>query len=103
MPDETGPHYDIVISQFVAGKFRTLYQQAVQAGIVGQVLQAVRVILKQLRTEPLRFGEPTHHLEQLGLEIRLGVVSPLAVRYAVHQTLRVVFITEFKTLSSPGS
>ncbi len=66
-----------------------------------QTLAAAKVIDGRLRSAAREFGEPHFTLQQLALDIRLGVVSPLAVNYAVHHEQAVVFVQRFVLLSKP--
>src|SRR4051812_46972699 len=60
---------------------------------------AARVIADHLARDPRTFGEPTHFLTELELEVRLGVVDPIAVSFAVHDRQRLVFVTGFRLMS----
>lgn len=90
--------YRLVFSQAVRRRMQELYLSAKRQGRATESAAAVRICLAHLRGTPLEFGEPTHHLRALELEMRNGVVSPLAVRYGVHRQRRLVFIQEFTLL-----
>jgi hypothetical protein len=45
-----------------------------------------------LRHDPLARGEPLYHLYQLNVQVRVAVIPPLRIHYAVHQAEPVVFI-----------
>jgi hypothetical protein len=63
---------------------------------------AVQTIHQRLRNDPLVFGEPVKHLDHAQLAHRVGGVSPLLVRYAVHDLRPLVFVVEIVLLSGPG-
>jgi hypothetical protein len=54
-------------------------------GSAAEFLSALRAIDERLATDPLTFGEPRFHLKELRLEVRIAIVAPLAVSYAVHE------------------
>ncbi len=66
-----------------------------------RALAAARAIDERLRAEAGLLGEPCFPLRQLGLEVRLAAILPLAVTYAVHQQQPIVFVTRFDLMSGP--
>ena len=64
-----------------------------------KTLQSLKHIEERLRTDPREFGEPRHRLKHV--EVRVGVVSPVAVQYAVHDNHPVVFVLKYSLLSPP--
>jgi hypothetical protein len=62
--------------------------------------EAYRSIYSRLSIDPFGFGEPKYRLESLHLAVRLGVVSPLVVSYAVHEERPLDFVRAFSLLSS---
>jgi hypothetical protein len=67
-----------------------------------EFVRGARIIINKLQNEPLTFGEPHFHLRHLELEIRIAIVSPLAICYGVHEKSRSVFIKEVKGLAGLG-
>jgi hypothetical protein len=64
-----------------------------------RALDAAKTIDACLRTTPRDWGEACFIRPHLSLEVRLAVVPPLAVTFAVHQKLDVVFVQRFDLLS----
>ena len=91
----------VVYSAAVQAALRDLITQALQQGNeLGQkALAAVRAIDARLRTDPRGFGEPCYHLSEMRLEVRLAVVLPLSVTFAVHEEKPLVFVTGHRLLT----
>lgn len=64
-----------------------------------RALDAAKAIDALLRSAARHWGEACFALPLLALEVRLGIVSPLAVTYAVHQQRDVVFVQHFDLLT----
>jgi len=62
-------------------------------------LDAAKTIDARLRAAARDCGEVCFVRPDLALEVRLAVVPPLAVTFAVHQQLDVVFVQRFDLLS----
>jgi hypothetical protein len=77
---------------------KQLYQQAVAAGAGAAFLAALKAVFARLRDDPEHFGEPLYHLDQMELAIRVAVVPPLVVEYAVYDKSPLVFIKRVDTL-----
>jgi len=66
-----------------------------------RVLDAAKAIDSQLRTSARDWGEACFVRPDLALEVRIAIVPPLAVTFAVHQQLDVVFVQRFNLLVGP--
>ena len=64
--------------------------------------QAMKTIHRMLVNDPLGFGEPLYRLAVLRLQVRMAVVGPLVIDFAVHEEQRVVFIRGVKAMSGHG-
>src|SRR5947209_5112322 len=53
---------------------------------------ALRAIRQRLRTDPRGFGEHQYTLWGLRLDMHLGVIAPLSVRYGVHRDRNLVVV-----------
>lgn len=91
--------FEVKWSQAVRDQLIEIHRQAVLEGAGEGVLSAARTLVEGLQSDPLGMGELLYRLRGLRLEVRLGVVKPLAVSYAVHKRRRLVFVREFKRLS----
>jgi hypothetical protein len=87
------------MSEETKAKLKHLHRQAFQRGTGLQFLDALRQIVNQLRDTPWTFGEPLYRLPALQLSVRQGMIGPLIVDYAVHETQLLVIISGFKVLS----
>jgi hypothetical protein len=93
-PSDNGhARFQVSISGVVAKQLKEFLQAAVQAGDEDRVLAAVREMHEKLEDVPGVFGGPLYHLQSLSLDMRLGIVPPLAVTYGVNFANRTVFIS----------
>jgi hypothetical protein len=97
-----GMTYRLSASSLVRQALRELLIRASAAGIDADVIRAVKIIRERLTHDPLGFGEPLYQLPTGKLEVRLGAVPPLSVRYAVHQEQPLVFLLAVTPLSGSG-
>jgi len=101
-PGSGGPRYTVHCSRFVLDALRQLQHKATDVGIGSTVLTAIKAIHKHLQEDPLGFGEPLYRLRLFPLQVRVAVVSPLAVDYTVDEQRRLVFIKGIRPLSGHG-
>src|SRR5688572_13418709 len=52
--------------------------------------------LDELSRTPLEFGESRYELPELGLQVRFRVLGPLAIKFAVNEAHKHVFIMKFR-------
>src|SRR6266849_2141304 len=100
MSTPNGSVYQLVPSGHLGDQLKELHRRAKDKGHATRILSAVKRIVALLRTEPLRFGESRFTLHNLNLEVRVGAVEPVVVRYAVHKERRIVFVRDFLPLSA---
>jgi hypothetical protein len=81
---------------------KELLARAADVGLDEEVFRAIKRIQHQLTHDPLGFGEPLYRLPNMKLEVRLGIVPPLAVQYAVHQEQPFVYLKVVTPLASSG-
>jgi hypothetical protein len=91
--------YHVVESPAILREVRRL-----AAGLTDQTerrryTSALRAIRQRLRTDPRGFGEFLHPLQWMRLDVYLGSIAPLAVRYGVHQEQKLVFVVNYYLLS----
>lgn len=96
-----GPGYEVSVSAAVRELLVRLHDQATAAGRRAEFLVALRTITARLRAEPRTFGEEVFDLPALRLTVKVAVVLPLAVEFAVHPDRPVVFVRTFRYLP-PG-
>lgn len=94
-----GPQFTVSLSQAVLAQGNALHQAALEAGKGEAFASAMSRIDERLRTAPRSFGEPQYSLNSLRLVVYHGAVSPVAVSYAVHGDLPIVFVRSFQLMS----
>jgi hypothetical protein len=88
--------YHVEFSDLVVEQFKKVLSRAIQRGLNVQFADSTLRIMRALRESPEQFGEPLYSLAHTQQQVRLAVVGPLSVTLAVHSSLRIVFIREFK-------
>lgn len=91
--------YRVECSQIVANSFRELQKQATREGRGEAFLAAFRQVIQRLSMNPSSAGEPTYLLPALRLQMRIVVIRPLIVDFAVSEVHRIVFIRSGRLLS----
>jgi hypothetical protein len=59
----------------------------------GEIAQAVRDVHIRLQWIPLDFGEPLREFKQLGIQVGIGAIAPLVVKFGVDAARRVVYVS----------
>jgi endo-alpha-1,4-polygalactosaminidase (GH114 family) len=94
--------YQVAYSEYVRNELKNLIARAEERGLGAQVRAAAREIEQRLRVYP-QFGDPLADLSLASGQIRMGTVSPLVVRYALYEEMRLVTVTiPFATLPHSG-
>jgi hypothetical protein len=95
--------FRVSYSGTVRAQLRQLVEEAARQDphFAGAALAAAKTIDARLRAAARDFGDPHFSLKALELDIRVAVVQPLAVTYAVHQREGIVFVQRFTLLSPP--
>ena len=96
-----GETYSIRCSGVIAEAFRMVQRQAEQEQRGEEVLAAIRVMHLRLKHNPLEFGEPLYHLPAVRMQVRSGVIGPLAIHYGVLEDFPIVVINGVRLLSAP--
>jgi hypothetical protein len=87
-----GPtEYRVSYSEWVRDRLLELAAEARRRGDGPQFVAAVREFHRRLCVYP-QFGDPLSDLRGHPGHVRLGVVPPLAIRYAVLEEQRLVFV-----------
>jgi hypothetical protein len=94
--------YKVVCLDLAKRQMADLATVATTEGRIDQMIGALRVILQQLRTRPVEFGEQRYHLRHLHLLIYEGAVAPIGVCYGIHEENRFVVIRSFRLMGSIG-
>lgn len=85
--------YAVSYSEHVRQELRGLVARARERGLVDGVLAALRDLDARLRVYP-QFGEPLRDLRHVPLQLWIGCVAPLVVRYVLDESARVVMVVE---------
>ena len=91
------PPYQVRCSQVVAESLRQLQRRASRAGYGELVLEAFRLVVERLKADPSELGEPLYRLPVLRMQVRLGIVPPLVVDFAVSEDHPLVIIRGIKS------
>jgi hypothetical protein len=87
--------YKIHMSKDVTNKLKTLIQKSPRAE---EVIASLERISYKLAHDPWNFGEQRYHLYDARIQVRVGVVSPVAVLYGVSMDIPKVYVSSFATL-----
>lgn len=101
---DTPAPYQVTLSGRAYDRVRELAAKARERGDGEAFLAAVREFYRRLRVYP-QFGDPLADLHEEAGQIRIGIVPPLAMRYAVLEDRRQVFVAALPVLlpkSSPS-
>ncbi len=80
-------------------RLRELHKQEQKLGFGTRFINALRLAVKRLETDPLVFGEALYSLPKLRVAVRQAVVDRLVIDYGVHDEKKIVFIRGFKVFS----
>ncbi len=94
-----GQAYNVQLLGPAKTQVKQHYHEAAAAGTGQRLSAALRRIVSRLQKDPFSFGEPLYRLTTLNLQVRKGVIAPVAVIYGVHDELPLVLISGFKVLS----
>ena len=84
--------YKVEISGVIKTEIKRLANLAATAGQKQAYLDAWLAIEKRLQSDPLQFGECCYHLAKGKLRCQIGVVSPVAVEFAIHEEKHTVVL-----------
>ena len=90
--------FQVVYSQANRTKLEELQVVVKQQGKQDRFSSALLAIDRPLHDSPMDFGEPLYSLPHAELQVRHGIITPLAVYYAVHQKASIVFLQDFRLL-----
>jgi len=82
-------------------KIKELVDRAVALGLADESVTPLRQIHRRLQQDPFAVGEPVYRLPTLQLQVRLVLLQPLSVTFAVHEEKPLVFIKVVDLLSGP--
>ena len=94
--------FEIRVSGVVAEAIKQLQRKATAIGLGQQVLANIKALHQRLRHGAADFGEPLFRLPPMELQVRMGVISPLVVIFAVHEVKPLVFLKEIKAMPGHG-
>ena len=89
------PTYKIHMSKHVTNKLKTLIQNSPRAK---EVVASLKRIREKLEHDPWNFGEQRYHLYDARMQVRVGVVSPVAVLYGISMHRPEVYVSSFVPL-----
>ena len=83
-------------SEAVREMFRTVMENARSQGKLKSAVQAAEWIFEELARTPMEFGESRDEYPSLDLHVRLAIIGPLAVQFAVNVEQKMVFLLWFR-------
>ena len=86
----------------VLQRFDELCTEASQLGLLSEVLKSATEIHRELRVNPVEFGDPCYTFVSTQQEVFVRMLTPLIVYYAVHRSLRIVVVKSLDWLPSSG-
>jgi hypothetical protein len=88
-----GPlRFQVILSKEIAAQVKGLLQEAADMDLRDAFINALQAIDARLKADPDVFGEPRYTLKNLGLQVRIAIILPCTVTYAVNMQARRVFI-----------
>jgi len=81
--------FEVHMSKHIANQLKNLLKGSPRGT---EIVASLQRINDRLERDPWNFGEQRYHLHEARLQIRIAVVSPVAVEYGVHMDRPIVFI-----------
>jgi hypothetical protein len=99
MIDSNGsPSYRLIFSAQQVQRIYALHQEALNRSLGDVFIAALKEIERQLRTNPVQFGDPLYRLPAAKLVVYTRAIFPIAVDYGVHQEKPIVFIRSIRLM-----
>jgi hypothetical protein len=98
-PQNNGGTWDVHCSVAVSNTLKELQHEATLQGRGELVLAALRQIIHRLKHDPDGLGEPLYRLPALRMQIRSGIIPPLAVLFGVCEDRPIVFIRRVRLMA----
>lgn len=95
--------FEVHVSKSVANLMRHLQNQAIAAGLGKEFASAWQRILQLLQRDPHSTGEPLYLLPNLRLQMRLVIVAPLIIHFAVSIERPDVYVKTGELLAPSSS
>jgi len=90
------PGFEVSISGAVRESLVRLHDEAERNGQRDAFIAGLRTISTRLRTDPISFGEEVFDLPTLQLTVKVAIVLPVVVEFAVYPDRRLVFVHTFR-------
>jgi hypothetical protein len=92
-PSSYGP-FQLELTANQRTRIRQLINQARSAGIGPSFIADLTAIVANLIDRPRDWGDPLHDLHSLDLTMFRGIHAKIAVTFAIHNRLPIVFLRE---------
>jgi mRNA-degrading endonuclease RelE of RelBE toxin-antitoxin system len=90
--------YKLEISSFIKAQIKALAKQAAMIGQDQAYSDAWLAIEKRLQDDPSQFGEWHYNMAKGKLRCHIGVISPVAVEFAIHEEIHAVILLKVSLL-----
>jgi len=94
----SGGSFEVHLSQHILQSIYALQRRATLAGRGDEMVEAFRIVLSRLETDPRSLGEPTYRLPALRMQIRCAVVPPLIIHFGVCEDRATVYVKGVESL-----
>lgn len=101
MPPKNESEYHIDLLKKAKEDIALLAKKAASRGIRKDFIQAFKVVIEQLKTRPLEWGDPERKTLKKGGLVCHGVVPLLITHFVLYESERAVFIIQIQPF--PGS
>jgi hypothetical protein len=93
--------FRLSFSRSVGNNVKRMLRRALRLGKEGELILALKKVQRALEYMPQTVGEPLYHLQTMKLEVRIVIVRPVFVEYAVHTEDYVVYIKRIRWTPEP--
>jgi hypothetical protein len=97
IPDPSPP-FEFQPSEYIKERFRALLEVAAHRGVLSEAASALTEVTRLLIQSPRDWGDPIRHYRGAHLTEYRGLHWNLRCRYAVHDRVPIVFLTDVTPL-----
>jgi hypothetical protein len=98
MPSQEASPYHVEPVGPAKEQMRRLIQKGASLNRKQEVVDALNVIIRRLRTQPLEWGDPEYRTRHPGGMVVRGAKDPVFVRYAVYEDEKAVLLLKVQAM-----